>query len=308
MLIEVPLVRKKAQPVAPTVPFYFVDVFAEEPLQGNPVGVIPDADHLDDDTMRAIAREFNQSETTFVVAPTVPTATVRLRSFTPNGSEVFGAGHNALGAWLLLVHLGRVRPGGSLFQQIGPDLLPVEVSRDSRSRAVVSMAQSAPTFGRAFTDVGRLSRALGLVPSAIVSGQNAQVVSTGAGHLLVPVTDRTAVDGAIPDPVALTAILEEVGGEGCYLYSRYPRSEDAVAYTRFFNPIMGIAEDPATGTAAGPLIALLVARNQLPDDVTAIVEQGHAAGRPSRIRVSVHGGDVRVSGSGRVVADGNLHL
>lgn len=290
------------------IPFHFVDVFADAPLRGNPVSLVENADDLDEVAMRAIAREFNQSETTFILTPTDAAATVRLRSFTPNGSEVFGAGHNALGAWLWLVgkELGADAPVGGFAQQIGDDVLPVDVSTDHVGRIVVSMSQSAPTFGRSFTDRSRLARALGLDPAALSADLDAQVVSTGAGHLLVPLVDRAAVDSANPDARALTAILEEAGGEGCYLYSLDPLSEDALAYARFFNPIMGISEDPATGTAAGPLAALLVQRGRCPDGGTSVIEQGYSLGRASRIRVSVSGADIRVSGSGMVVADGML--
>src|ERR1700743_1776662 len=113
------------------VPFCFVDVFARRPLTGNPLSLIPDADGLTEPQMRAIAREFNQSETTFVLRPTVrsgpgsgPEATWRLRSFTPIGAEVFGAGHNALGAWLWLAHADRLPASGALTQEIGADVLP----------------------------------------------------------------------------------------------------------------------------------------------------------------------------------------
>src|SRR5215469_1765886 len=101
--------------------FFFVDVFAERPLTGNPLTLVPDADHLDEARMRAIAREFNQSETTFVVRPSLPGAHVRLRSFTPAGVEVGGAGHNALGAWLWLEAAGRLASAvadGGLRQEI----------------------------------------------------------------------------------------------------------------------------------------------------------------------------------------------
>ena len=97
-----------------TVPFCFVDVFASRPLTGNPLSLIPDADGLAEPQMQAIAREFNQSETTFVLRPSVPGATWRLRSFTPIGAEVFGAGHNALGAWLWLAHADQAPGGGHL--------------------------------------------------------------------------------------------------------------------------------------------------------------------------------------------------
>lgn len=103
-----------------TVPFAFVDVFASVPLTGNPVSIVPDADDLTEAQMQAIAREFNQSETVFVLRPDRPEATWRLRSFTPIGAEVFGAGHNALGTWLWLAVSGRLPGrGGQFAQQIG---------------------------------------------------------------------------------------------------------------------------------------------------------------------------------------------
>ena len=307
-------------PARATVPFCFVDVFASRPLTGNPLSLIPDADGLAEAQMQAIAREFNQSETTFVLRPSVPGATYRLRSFTPIGAEVFGAGHNALGAWLWLTHADRLPAAGPLTQEIGSEVLPVEVSRGDDGLVSVTMAQAAPRFGGVAGDRAELAASLGLAEADLVPDQPAQVVDTGAGHLLVPLRDRAAVDRAVPATERLAAVLRLAGGEGCYLYSRDPSGGDAVApgdavepgaavaYTRFFNPTMGIAEDPATGTAAGPLVARLVAEGQVPDGRPVIVEQGFALGRPSRIQVSVTGPQVRVGGSGLVVAEGTLTL
>jgi PhzF family phenazine biosynthesis protein len=290
--------------------FVFVDVFAPSPLTGNPVAVVPDADDVDLATLRAIAREFNQSETTFLLRPTAARADWRLRSFTPIGAEVFGAGHNALGAWLWLVAAGRVPADRSRFiQQIGDDLLPVSVHRTRGHPDVVSMDQSPPTFGNTVDDPAELAAAVGLSALDLVADRHAQVVSTGAGHLLVPARNRAAVDTAAPDNARLAALLQQVDGEGCYLYSLDPVDpSQAVAYARFFNPTMGIQEDPATGTAAGPLVARLVAEGIVPDGTTAVIEQGYALGRPSRIHVTVSGQLVRISGSGLIVADGSLHL
>ena len=292
------------------VPFYFVDVFASRPLTGNPLSLVTDADDLDVSQMQAIAREFNQSETAFLLRPTLPGATWQLRSFTPIGAEVFGAGHNALGAWIWLAASGRLdgaRDG--LAQQIGEEVLPVEVIREAGQPVAISMDQSAPKFGESVRDSAELAASLGLSEDDLVAGEPAQVVSTGAGHLLVPVRDRAAVDRAAPDAPRLAAALREVGGEGCYLYSPDPvDASGAVAYTRFFNPTMGIREDPATGTAAGPLVARLVASGRVADATTVIVEQGYALGRPSRIQVTVSEQRVRVSGSGLVVAEGRLSV
>lgn len=109
------------------------------------------------------------------------------------------------------------------------------------------MNQSPPRFLDAVGDHVDLAAALGLDPGDLTISEPPQVVSTGAAHLMVPVRDRAGVDRAIPDGPRLRAVLAAVGGEGCYLYSRDPvDAADAVAYARFFNPTMGIIEDPAT--------------------------------------------------------------
>jgi trans-2,3-dihydro-3-hydroxyanthranilate isomerase len=295
-----------------SVPFVLVDVFADAPLTGNPLAVVADAERLEEPVMRAVAREFNQSETTFVLPATRPGATRRLRSFTPAGAEVAGAGHNALGAWWWLATAGRVdldaEGGAVLAQEIGDRVLPVEVSgRDGRPEAIV-MEQAPPQFGRTATDRVELARALGLEPRDLLDDVPAQVVSTGAAHLLVPARDRAAVDRARPDAPRLAAALAQVGGQGCYLYCLDPVHPAAVAHARFFNPTVGIHEDPATGSAAGPLVCRLVAQSVVPDGAPVLVEQGHAMGRPSRIRVQVSGEQVRIGGACIVVAEGRLTI
>ena len=135
-----------------------------------------------------------------------------------------------------------------------------------------------------------------------------QVVSTGAAHLMVPIRDRDAVDRIRPDAKALFTLLEGVGGEGCYVFSLDPRQAGAAAYARFFNPTVGISEDPATGTAAGPLAAHLVANGIAHPGQVIKIEQGTAMGRTSVIQVEVLGDSVKVSGRGVVVASGRLTL
>ncbi|MEU8817122.1 PhzF family phenazine biosynthesis protein [Actinoplanes sp. NPDC048796] len=282
--------------------FYFVDVFADRPLTGNPLALVPDADDLTVPQMRAIAREFNQSETTFLLRPGEDGADWRLRSFTPAGAEVDGAGHNALGAWLWLAGQGLTgdQPAVTMRQRIGGEVLAVEILREAAGRNRIVMDQGSPSYGKDFTDTPRLAGALGLAKEQVFP---AQVVSTGVGHLLVPIVSREAVDAAVAHDRDLAAILAEAGGEGCYLYTT--EGDDAAAYTRFFNPTVGIAEDPATGTAAGPLAAALVRSGHASP---VFIEQGHHLGRPSRIRVDVDGDRVRLSGSGLIVAQGELRL
>lgn len=196
---------------------------------------------------------------------------------------------------------------GVFAQEIGDQVLPVEVHRENGHPVAVSMDQSPPQFGETVRDRADLAHSLGLA-EADLAGEPAQVVSTGVAHLLVRVRDRAAVDSAAPTQQRLAAVLHQAGGEGCYLYSRDPVNADAVAYARFFNPTVGIWEDPATGTAAGSLVALLVASGEVAEGAVATIEQGHALGRPSRIQVTVSGPQVRVTGSGLVVAEGSMRV
>lgn len=317
------------------VEFFWVDVFADRPLTGNPLALVPDADGLSDERMREIAREFNQSETTFLVRPDLPGADHRLRSFTPDGFEVLGAGHNAMGAWIWLAQSGRLDADRDAFvQQIGDNALPVRIVSRAEHGARVSMDQAPPRFLGRVEAGDALARALGLdaddlgveatgtaatgadasgAGDAGTGGSNAdrpEIVSTGADHLLVPVRSAEAVDRADPDPARLRALLAASGAEGCYLYTldTGAAGPGADAYTRFFNPTVGIVEDPATGTAAGPLAALLTRDGRIAEGVAVTVEQGRRMGRPSRIALTVDGPLVRVTGSGLVVAQGTLHL
>ena len=294
-----------------TVPFYIVDVFAERPLTGNPLALVDDAAVLDDTTMRLIAREFNQAETTFLLPPSLPGADYRLRSFTPTGAEVVGAGHNALGAWWWLADAGRLElaeGSGRFAQQLGDRVLPVEVRGAGGRPSSVVLDQAPPEQGAVVGDAEALAASLGLAPGDLRSDLPTQVIDTGAAHLLVPAVDRTSVDRARPDAPALLAQLEAAGGQGCYLFSLDPTNSDATAYARFFNPTVGIWEDPGTGSAAGPLACFLVAAGIVDDGCTVLIEQGYAMGRPSLLRVEVDGSRIRLGGAGVIVAEGSLRV
>lgn len=295
-----------------SLPFHIVDVFAVEPLTGNPLAVVEGGEDLPDDVLKHIAREFNQSETTFLLAPTLPGADRRLRSFTAAGSEVFGAGHNALGAWWWLAAAGQLRLGEgetTFRQQIGDRVLGVGVAMHGQAVAHVVMNQEPPDFRTELKDHGALADALGLDVGDIASDRvPVQIVFTGAPHLMVPLKGRHAVDRAVPAGGALFEVLAGVGGEGCYVFSLDPPQPGATAYARFFNPTVGIWEDPATGTAAGPLAAHLAAHQLARHGQPMLIEQGTAMGRTSLIRAEPRLDTVRISGNGIVVADGRLML
>jgi PhzF family phenazine biosynthesis protein len=155
-----------------TLPFAFVDVFASAPLTGNPLAVVADGEALTDEQMQRIAGEFNQAETTFVLRPTRAEADWRLRSFTAAGVEVYGAGHNSLGAWWWLAASGQLvltHEVTTCLQEIGTATLPVEIRSEAGAPASVALTQEAPVFGRQAGAEQRaaLAAALRLEPSAL---------------------------------------------------------------------------------------------------------------------------------------------
>ena len=282
-----------------------IDVFADTALTGNPLAVVQDADGLTDEQMRRIAGEFNQAETTFILRSN--RADRRLRSFTASGVEVFGAGHNALGAWLWLGEqdeLGSLESARSFFQEIGDELLPIELqSIDGR---VHGRMRQAPL--RLFTpleDVTPLAEALALKPGDILTDPEPRAADTGAAHLMVRVLDAETVDRARPDAGRLLAVLSGASAEGCYVYAFNPEQPET-AYARFFNPTVGLWEDAATGTAAGPLTAYLASQGKLKNNELAI-EQGTKMGRRSILRVRMNP-EPELSGTGIIVLRGTLRL
>lgn len=124
---------------------------------------------------------------------------------------------------------------------------------------------------------------------------------------MVPVSDCAAVDRAAPDHEALKAVLASVDAEGCYVFSYDDERDAAPAYARFFNPTVGLWEDPATGTAAGPLGAFLVA-NGVHRHTQLTIEQGTKMGRRSLIQVRIDGDEIEIAGHCVVVAGGRMRV
>ncbi|RVM00252.1 PhzF family phenazine biosynthesis protein [Sinorhizobium meliloti] len=282
-----------------------IDVFADVPLTGNPLAVVQDADGLTDDQMRRIAGEFNQAETTFLMRST--RTDWKLRSFTASGAEVFGAGHNALGAWLWLAEngdLGSLTAARTFQQEIGRDVLPIELESVG-GRIHGRMRQMPLRLSNPLDDVAPLADALGLDPRDILPEPPARPADTGATHLMVRVLNVDSVDRALPVADKLLAVLEKTPAEGCYIYALDADAPDT-AYARFFNPSVGLWEDAATGTAAGPLAAYLAATGNLTNN-ELVIEQGTKMGRRSILRIRL-APLPELSGAGIVVVKGVIRL
>jgi len=281
------------------VPFRLVDVFAEAPFGGNQLCVVPSVpDGLDDETMQALAMEIGFSETTYVTA--VRPGGYDVRIFTPDAELPF-AGHPTLGTAFTLAREGLV--GGETVQHCAAGEIPVRIDLDG-GRAV--MQQLPPVFGRAVDDREAVAAAAGLDPADLVNGLPIVPVSTGIPHLMVPVANDEALRRAARDDRGCARVCAAADdAESLYLF--VVRGDGDVR-ARMFDRFPTIGEDPATGSAAGPLAAYLAAHALAGLPGTAVIAQGEQTGRPSFLHVEVArdrddwllhvGGGVRPMGDG----------
>jgi len=273
------------------VAFEQVDVFTDRPFAGNALCVVPDGAGLSTEQMQAIAQEMNLSETTFVLPPTDPQAAYWMRIFTP-AKEIPFAGHPSIGTAFVMASAGRLRlqePVTRIFQQVAVGTLPLDIEVSGGKPGRVIMTQGKPTFGAPVRDLTPVAQALA-VSADILAKTNLpiQAVSTGLRHLLVPLPDLNAVAGLRPNTTLLDRLLGECDALGCFAFCLQATTPGTFAHARMFAPGAGVPEDPATGSAAGPLGAYLAVHGVLAKSQTEFVlEQGIEMGRPSRLWVEV---------------------
>ncbi|HEX7290687.1 MAG TPA: PhzF family phenazine biosynthesis protein, partial [Conexibacter sp.] len=278
------------------------DVFTATPLQGNALAVVHDADGLDEATMLALARETRLSETTFVQRAHDAGADYRTRIFTVERELPF-AGHPSLGT---AVAVARAEHGDSArtvryVQQTGAGLQPIDVHLRDAHRAHASMLQEPAVHGAELPRAD-LVQAVGLTPEHADRALPPQLVGSGLTQLILPLRDLDALARARPDWPAVERLLARHGAT--VLYAVVCDAPAARARARSFVSA-AVGEDPATGSAAGPLCAYLAKRT----GTTALqIEQGIEMGRPSRIEAAMEGDRPRVGGDVVVVADGTLQL
>ncbi len=284
------------------VRFSLVDVFTERPLAGNQLCVVPDPPaELADDLMQALAREIGFSETTFVTEAGGDRYTMRI--FTP-AEELPFAGHPTLGTAFTMVSEQRV--SSPVVQTTKAGEVPVDVDIET---GFGWMRQLRPEFGPEFLERDLIARACGLSPDDLHPSLQPQVVSTGLGPLIVPIRDEAALRRGRNDVDACREACERSGGAELYLFA-IRGTGDVMA--RMFDPTGTIGEDPATGSAAGPLGAYLAARGVAGMPGRAVVAQGEMIGRPSFLHLDVEpegrSWAVRVGGGVRIVGEGVFRL
>jgi trans-2,3-dihydro-3-hydroxyanthranilate isomerase len=282
--------------------YTLLDVFTATPLEGNALAVVHDADGLEEPAMLAVARETRLSETTFVQAADVAGADYRTRIWTVERELPF-AGHPSLGTAVAMARTeyGQAPTEVRYVQQTGAGLQPIDVRIDGPHAAHASMLQEPAAHGPELPRA-EVVRAIGLTPEHADRMLPPQLVATGLTQLILPLRDRDALARARPEWPAIEALLGEHGATVLYAAVCEPAAGRAFA-RGFVSAATG--EDPATGSAAGPLCAYLAARADCP---AVTIEQGVEMGRPSRLQAAMEGDRPRVGGDVVVVGEGTLHL
>jgi len=259
------------------IPFRLVDVFADAPFGGNQLCVVPDTPaELTTETMQALALEIGFSETTFVTAVRPDGYDVRI--FTPEEELPF-AGHPTLGTAFALAREDLIGP--QALQRCAAGEIPVTIDVGA---GTASMRQLAPEVGREVDDRDAVAAAAGLERDDLVETLPIVPISTGIPHTMVPVRDDAALRRAVRDERRCAEVCVGADAESLYLFAI---RGDGDLRARMFDKGTTIGEDPATGSAAGPLGVYLALHGVMATPGSVVVAQGEQVGRPSFLRVHV---------------------
>ena len=295
--------------------FITLDVFTAERFTGNPLAVVLDAEGLDTAGMQTIAKEFNLSETVFVFPPSEPRQRADIRIFTP-GRELPFAGHPTVGTAVLLAILDREgQPGAAAFglrEQVGIVPCAVEVQDGMRGAARFRLPRLPFTWGEG-KESADCAWALGLDPTEV--GFERHVPSrhsAGVAYDLVPVASLEALAKSKPQGEAFDRVFGDSEHPAAYVYARVQDENGLRFRARMFGPGMGIAEDPATGSAAAAFAGALMQCEPLGNgEHNIVIEQGVEMGRPSEIALQmvIKSGEIvsaEIGGSAVMVSRGEL--
>jgi trans-2,3-dihydro-3-hydroxyanthranilate isomerase len=264
-----------------------VDVFTERPLEGNPLAVFPDARDLDESTMQRIAKELNLSETAFVLPSTRSDCAARVRIFTPAREMPF-AGHPTVGTSYVLFDEGVALPDRFLLEELIGSI-PIRIEQGARP---LIWLQTPPVVEEREVDPNICAESLGLSPSDLLDIAP-QILSAGNPHLYIAVKDVATVDRA---RLSKLGSLKAEPNELLCIFVFAPTAEGA--YSRMFAPEHGVMEDPATGSATGPLAAYLIKHGLASNKpgTRLVSEQGTKMGRRSILHMHINDEGIEVGG------------
>jgi len=282
--------------------FVTVDVFTDRRFGGNPLAVFPDARGMSDTEMQSLAAEFNLSETTFVLPPNDPANTARVRIFTRTREMPF-AGHPNVGTGYVLAQQGMDKNGRLLFEELA-GLVEVKIDYDAGGTPVgTTIAAPQPLSLGAEFPVDEVAACAGLKPEDVIVRAHRPVQASLGNPFVIAEVAPSALPRATP---ALGAFRDSIARrpafEGRLALYLYAHDGEGKLLARMFAPAGGTFEDAATGSAAGPLGALLLSLSGM-DSARFDIAQGVTMGRPSLLRVAARRGadGVRATIAGQCV-------
>jgi len=296
--------------------FYMLDVFTNQIFGGNPLAVFPDGQGLSSELMQRVAREFNLSETVFVLPPEQPGHRRKLRIFTPEAELPF-AGHPTVGTAYLLAALGEIPLSGDQTQIIfeeGAGPVPVSIFAEGGQPVSAQLtAAQLPQFGPPTPAAADLAGLLSLDLEDLIA-EEIQAVSCGLPFLLVPIRQRQAMGRIQLKRERWEQALAGYWTPHIYVFTDDVEAPDLDFRVRMFAPALGIAEDPATGAAAATFAGYLGVRDPAREGLLRWrIEQGVEMGRPSLLEIEADKREgqitaVRVGGSAVLVSEGKMNI
>jgi trans-2,3-dihydro-3-hydroxyanthranilate isomerase len=294
--------------------YHVVDVFTARAFGGNQLAVVLEAEGLSTEAMQAIAREFNYSESTFVLPPKDPANTAHVRIFTP-AAELPFAGHPNIGTAHVVAQLGTLF-GKEITDEVrfeeGAGLVVIDIERDGDAVSRTRLTAPQPPTSRPGPDAAALAECLSLTLADIELSRHTPIIgSVGLPFTIVELTGRDALTRARPDKGAFERHIVEGNGDGVLLYCRTEPGDEVDIRDRMFAPLHGVEEDPATGSANAALVGFLAGLTGEDGTHSWRIAQGVEMGRPSLLHADAtrEGGvvtRVRIGGQSVLTMRGEL--
>lgn len=292
-------------------PFIQVDAFTQHALGGNPCAVFFDCEDMNDETMQAVTREMNLSESAFLLPPTI--GDFKVRYFTPMG-EIPMAGHPTIATTFALVESGKIKlitEKITIALELNVGIIPVEILSENEKVKCITMSQKTPEFMRLY-DSSEVLPIFGLSESDLEPNSPIQTVSTGTPQLMIHVRDLDALRKINVNSSSYQNFHRQGDWFSCHIFCLQSISDQGSTFARHLSPPPDLFEDPFTGSATGGMAAYLWHYGFL-DSPKFIAEQGHWLHRPGQAFVEVVGNrnnieTVKVGGSAVSVLTGTLKI
>jgi trans-2,3-dihydro-3-hydroxyanthranilate isomerase len=292
--------------------YFLMDVFTHEPFSGNQLAIFPDGNAIEENLLPKIAKELNLSETVYLYPPTKDLSDRRMRIFTPE-NELPTAGHPTVGTALFITrtmdYAGQDRVSLMLEQKIGN--LKVEVAIENNLPKSATMFQPLPSFGKIYENRKTMAELVGIETEDLLD-YPIQIVSCGNPFVFIPVKSIDVIKKLGFRLDRYNQLKSDLEGAFVYVFSLEGETEEGNLHGRMFAPEAGILEDPATGSANGPL-GCYVTHYQIKKG-PFVSEQGFEMGRPSLLQINIDQNisneitAVKVGGEAVLIGKGEIYL